>query len=73
MGEERSYFTAARFLNWTLNLNIGLIIVMVLKRDLVNFIITHKKRAETLFVFTMIVLIVFIRGKSSYLSRVYFI
>ena len=45
MANILEFFTPARLVYWLLTFNLAVLAVMLFKRELVNFIVKHKKRA----------------------------
>ena len=58
-----SFFTIPRIVYWVLSLNLVIMLLMLVKKDLVSVIIKHKQRAQALCVLSVFSLAVFIQGK----------
>ena len=61
-----SIITPARLIYHVLCFNIGILVVMFFKRELVQVIMSHKQRAQILLALNTLVIILYIQCKSLY-------
>ena len=66
MANILEYFTPARLVYWLLTFNLAVLAVLLFKRELVNVIVKHKKRAQGIFAFGVIILLIYIHENYLY-------